>query len=981
MALHPTVFREKLSQAIKNEDVQQVAALVADGGDVNQPNGDGSFPLESAIWRDPPQSEQMVEILLKAGANANVIKEEYGEVEFPLKSAVESGTLKTVKMLLEAGADPNLAGKDGTTALMWAAEEHKTKFAKLLIDHGADVNALDVRGRTALLIAGKSKRAAKFRELLEQAGALPTESLKPRRKFGAPAKTAGRVRERLTGPAPTPPQGSGIAQQRGVISFDYNNEVIFAEADVEQISQVLIDEFEASDWQQDVAGREVNLGEQWCLVVQLRGHAWSMVLHGQSVMNARTQAAKLSQKLHTPALQYAISDTAAVLVYAVYEDGQWLEVFESTEGGTDFDSSVRDLDVVSESGNEDFVNDTLCRLGLLEPSIQVRHLVGRKPKAGQKVVINALDDVERVDYLSMPKAGFLPKIDFKAAYKAAAAARPKAKPRVAEPKPFSDTLMKSSTGPVKSRRGVESMEADQIVLLAKTPIDRMAANLAEQLGMTAHKADDAANLADDAIGGVVFQLSGSDWVLAIEKNLNASCNQVLKVLTRDLSCEGLLLAVRAELGEVAYRWMADGSCLEQMESLDERRDPDAFYKTFSQDVSTEPDLPQVQFRRCAFDAGDNEGRQVYFHSLENGFGENFALTAEKFVSTTIAGHKAYVPRADYSSLVDLATGKVDATGSLSRTDIADFYLLECNPDERQSDQISEADQTRLTAELSVAIRDGERDRVKSLLAQGADPNALVKLTRKSFLDRTNYECMTMLGLAAKLEHLEIIEMLLEHGAEINLVAPDKDPALFWAISFGKQAAFELLLKCGADPNIVCEGLHGKGTVPLINAAAFEQFGMVKQLIERGADLHAVDSLGANALFCAVYAAGEANSRVTEADIQYLLDAGIDPNHPNQLGTTALMLAADAKLDSLVKLLLKGGSDPSLKNNDGKTARDYYKPKREFDDLIALSTKSPVKKKPTKKKTVGKSPTSNKAAKKKAAPKKPAKKTAAKKKKR
>ena len=43
-------------------------------------------------------------------------------------------------MLLEAGADANVANEDGQTALMLAARTGNVAVAKLLVQHGADVN-------------------------------------------------------------------------------------------------------------------------------------------------------------------------------------------------------------------------------------------------------------------------------------------------------------------------------------------------------------------------------------------------------------------------------------------------------------------------------------------------------------------------------------------------------------------------------------------------------------------------------------------------------------------------------------------------------------------------------------------------------------------------------------------------------------------------------------------------------------------------
>ena len=61
------------------------------------------------------------------------------------------GDAESVRLLLEAGAEPNIRNEAGATALMWAVDDlDKTR---LLIRSGADVNARSDDGRTPLLIA------------------------------------------------------------------------------------------------------------------------------------------------------------------------------------------------------------------------------------------------------------------------------------------------------------------------------------------------------------------------------------------------------------------------------------------------------------------------------------------------------------------------------------------------------------------------------------------------------------------------------------------------------------------------------------------------------------------------------------------------------------------------------------------------------------------------------------------------------------
>jgi ankyrin repeat protein len=90
----------------------------------------------------------------------------------PLFYAALYGDAASVKLLLDAGADPNIRNDAGASALMWAAGD--LEKVRLLVEHGADVNATSDAGRTPLLIAaGRFGNAAVVKLLLDR-GASPS---------------------------------------------------------------------------------------------------------------------------------------------------------------------------------------------------------------------------------------------------------------------------------------------------------------------------------------------------------------------------------------------------------------------------------------------------------------------------------------------------------------------------------------------------------------------------------------------------------------------------------------------------------------------------------------------------------------------------------------------------------------------------------------------------------------------------------------
>ncbi len=89
-----------------------------------------------------------------------------------LMYAVFYGDASMVRLLLDQGANPNIANDAGATALMWAAGD--LEKTRLLVDHGADVNARSDGGRTPLMItAGRGGSGAAVKFLLEH-GANPS---------------------------------------------------------------------------------------------------------------------------------------------------------------------------------------------------------------------------------------------------------------------------------------------------------------------------------------------------------------------------------------------------------------------------------------------------------------------------------------------------------------------------------------------------------------------------------------------------------------------------------------------------------------------------------------------------------------------------------------------------------------------------------------------------------------------------------------
>jgi ankyrin repeat protein len=87
----------------------------------------------------------------------------------PLMYAAALGGLESMRLLLDAGADPNAANDFAATPLMWCAGD--AAKVRLLQSKGARVDARSKLGRTPLLIAAAYDGASEAARLLIEKGA------------------------------------------------------------------------------------------------------------------------------------------------------------------------------------------------------------------------------------------------------------------------------------------------------------------------------------------------------------------------------------------------------------------------------------------------------------------------------------------------------------------------------------------------------------------------------------------------------------------------------------------------------------------------------------------------------------------------------------------------------------------------------------------------------------------------------------------
>jgi ankyrin repeat protein len=149
-------------------DAKRVTSLVdGDNALANAVARDGYSPLGLAAFF---KRRAVVQVLLERGAKPSQASRDQGFT--PLHSAVatDAGPVEheIVRLLLEAGADPNAKSREGATPLHSAAFTGDLESAELLLAYGADPNATDPKSLTPLDVA-RDRRNVEVAALLHRA--------------------------------------------------------------------------------------------------------------------------------------------------------------------------------------------------------------------------------------------------------------------------------------------------------------------------------------------------------------------------------------------------------------------------------------------------------------------------------------------------------------------------------------------------------------------------------------------------------------------------------------------------------------------------------------------------------------------------------------------------------------------------------------------------------------------------------------------
>ena len=153
-----------LASAAARGRAQDVRALLAQGADPNQKDGNGLPPL---VWAARLGHVEAVKALLEGGADQN-LRDSFVNGWTAMMHAVHKGQKETVRALLDWGADVNARTDNGVSALMLATCEEDNHIVRMLPDRGAHPRGETSDGGSALLNAVAAGQTANVRALLEK---------------------------------------------------------------------------------------------------------------------------------------------------------------------------------------------------------------------------------------------------------------------------------------------------------------------------------------------------------------------------------------------------------------------------------------------------------------------------------------------------------------------------------------------------------------------------------------------------------------------------------------------------------------------------------------------------------------------------------------------------------------------------------------------------------------------------------------------
>jgi len=280
---------------------------------------------------------------------------------------------------------------------------------------------------------------------------------------------------------------------------------------------------------------------------------------------------------------------------------------------------------------------------------------------------------------------------------------------------------------------------------------------------------------------------------------------------------------------------------------------------------------------------------------------------------------------------------------------------------RAEDKTSVEQQDKPAKSLHEAVIDGDIERVKKLISNGADINSRdshgatpayaatisIGMDRQQMVDIVKLLVakgaqIDTIHLAAFVGDVEKVKSFLQEGIDINEKDVHGRTPLHLASMSGQKEVVRLLIGKGADVNVESpESDYLMGLTPLHLASIYADYETAKLLIDSGADVNTKAILGLPPLWASALGVGfrmQERFMNPQADfdirtllgqllqtswprssgvVKLLLSNGANVNE-NVMGLTLLHLAASTGLTEAAELFIAHGADINAKDGQGKT---------------------------------------------------------------
>ena len=212
-------------------------------------------------------------------------------------------------------------------------------------------------------------------------------------------------------------------------------------------------------------------------------------------------------------------------------------------------------------------------------------------------------------------------------------------------------------------------------------------------------------------------------------------------------------------------------------------------------------------------------------------------------------------------------------------------------------------------------------------------------------DDPHVDGVTAVHVAAQAGHLEVLDLLVENGADVTKIDEEDRTPLLLAVKGNYGEVASSLVKGGADPNTPYEDEEGEDHNLLMDSIIVENKEFSDLLVEKGAEIYHKDKHGVTTLLQAAHRGmaevvstllkAHADGSGGDGDNKGWIDAQSDE------GITALIAASSEGHDKVVKLLLDAKANPDAADKDG-TNSIMAASARGHTDIVELLIKAGAK---------------------------------------